>query len=221
VETVYNGIDLETYWNPALVDAAVFRTNLGIPTGEFCLGFVGRLNQGKGAHFVLDSFLACAHKLPGWHLVFVGKAVGDSEENYLARLRAVCDASPHRKRIHFPGYQTRMPEVMAGIDILANASEFESLGMAVVEAMAMAKPALGPAAGGIPEIIEHERTGFLYRPNDRNDFTLAFQKLAKDAKLREKLGKHGREVTLRKFNLTLMAAQIADLFGRVLNAPHP
>lgn len=218
IVTVYNGIELQTHWNPSMKELHDLRADLDLPAGTPMLGYVGRLNQGKQPHLVVEAFRRLAGRFPAWHLVLVGKAVGEREEAYAKELKQKVARAGLGGRVHFMGYRTDMPSVMHSFDALACASKFESLGMVVVEAMAMEKPVLGPKSGGIPEIIADGRCGYLFTADDADDLEKKMQALLADPGKARDMGRAGREIVLEKFNLDLMGRRITDIFRPLLKA---
>jgi glycosyltransferase involved in cell wall biosynthesis len=215
VVTIYNGVDLETEWNPEKQAAGDLRPEWGIPKGQSILGFAGRINRGKGPHVILEAFACLASRFPEWHFVLAGKAVGEQEEIYQQALQKRVAELGLTRRVHFLGYRPDMPAVMRMFDIFVCASEFESLGMVAVEAMAMERPAVGPDSGGIPEIIVPGETGELFRPGDGADLTEKLSRLMADPVLRQSMGLAGRRLVLRKFSLDRMAEEVAGVFREV------
>lgn len=218
--TIYNGIDLNQYWNPALNSVRDLRQEFGVPSQQPILGYVGRLNQGKQPHLIIEAFIQLAHTFPNWHLVLVGKAVGEKEEQYARQLVDQVKQAKLDDRIHFTGYRTDMPSVMHTFTIFACASKFESLGMVMVEAMAMERPALGPNSGGVPEIIETEKNGLLYEAGNVNDLVRKMEILMAHDDRCQMMGKVGRKSVLEKFNLELMAQEVVAAFRTVLKKVH-
>jgi glycosyltransferase involved in cell wall biosynthesis len=80
------------------------------------------------------------------------------------------------------------------------------------EAMACGLPVLGSAVAGIPELVEHERTGILVPPRDSVCLADALQSLSSDSALRERLGRAAREKVVREFNLRISTAKRTQLF---------
>jgi glycosyltransferase involved in cell wall biosynthesis len=214
--TIYNGIELQKRWNPELIRNVDLRADFGVPAGKPIVGYLGRLNKGKGLHYILEAFSRLAEDFPEWHLVFVGKAVGEQEQAYAQELRVTAEEYHLQNRVYFVGYRTDAPAVMSTFSLLVNASEFESLGMVMVEAMAMERPVIGPGTGGVKEIIESGRCGELYEPGNSKDLTIKLRRLMCDSRMRLDMGKQGRQIVLRKFNLDLMAGQVLAVFRDVL-----
>ena len=104
VVTIYNGIELANQWNPELTQQVDLRPESGVPLGKPVLGYVGRLNRGKGPHMILAAFARVAAAFPEWHLVLVGKAVGESETKYAKKPKTEVFTQGLESRVHFPGY---------------------------------------------------------------------------------------------------------------------
>jgi glycosyltransferase involved in cell wall biosynthesis len=219
VVTVYNGLDLRGRWNRTRVAEADLRAQLGVPAGAPVLGFAGRINAGKGPHLVWEAFTRLAPRYPAWHLVMVGRAVGEAEEKYLADLRAGIVAAGLEKRVHLTEYRTDMPEVMHTFDVLACPSAFESFGMVVIEAMAMGCAVVGSNSGGIPEIITPGVNGELFAAGDSRALAERLEPLLANPDLRRRLGEKGFETVNERFGLEHSARQVLEIY-RPLLKPH-
>jgi glycosyltransferase involved in cell wall biosynthesis len=216
VLTVYNGLDLRESWNRDTPAKADLRPELGVPAGAPVLGYAGRLNAGKGPQLVLSAFIRLAKNYPDWHLVMVGKAVGEAEENFFKELQKTIMASGLANRIHLAGYRQDMPQVMRTFDVLVCASAFESFGMVVIEAMAMGCAVVGSASGGIPEIINPGINGELFTPGDSRALADRLQPLLAEPQLRKRLGQKGWETVREKFSLEHSAQQVAEVYQTLL-----
>ncbi|NTV51862.1 MAG: glycosyltransferase family 4 protein [Candidatus Firestonebacteria bacterium] len=216
VLTVYNGLDLRERWNRSRVATADLRAQFGVPAGAPILGFAGRLNAGKGPHLVLEAFARLASKYPLWHLVLVGRAVGESEENYLAGLREIIQTRGLARRVHLVDYRTDMPEVMRTFDVLACPSVFESFGMVVIEAMAMGCAVVGSDSGGIPEIISSGVNGALFAAGDSHALAVSLEPLLAKPEIRQRLGEAGWKMVCDRFSLEHSARQVYEIYQTLL-----
>jgi glycosyltransferase involved in cell wall biosynthesis len=82
-----------------------------------------------------------------------------------------------------------------------------------MEAMACGLPVLSSRLSGIPELVEHGRTGILTEPGKADEIAAALQKLHEQPALRWEMGRAGREKVLQEFNLHVSAAQLATLIA--------
>jgi len=87
-----------------------------------------------------------------------------------------------------------------------------------MEAMAMCIPTISTYISGIPELIEHERSGLLVPPRDPRALADALQRVLQDKELGERLRKNGRRQVQAEFNIQNNASQLAGLFEGYLKA---
>jgi glycosyltransferase involved in cell wall biosynthesis len=94
----------------------------------------------------------------------------------------------------FVGYLTgeALARAYASADAFVYASETETMGNVVLEAMASARPVVVPRAGGIPSLVDHQSTGFLYEPRNVEDAVAYVRRVLDDVGLRAEIGQAGR-----------------------------
>jgi glycosyltransferase involved in cell wall biosynthesis len=110
------------------------------------------------------------------------------------------------------GVREDIPDLLRACDVFALASDYEGLPVAVIEAMAAGLPVVATAAGGVPELVSHEQTGFLVAPGDRSALSRALATLVTDSALRGALGARAVE-RAREFSAGRMIESYARLFG--------
>jgi hypothetical protein len=98
------------------------------------------------------------------------------------------------KNAHFAGYLrgTALAEAYASADAFVYASETETMGNVVLEAMACGCPVIAPRAGGIPSLIEDGVTGLLFEPCDLDNTVRAARRLLGDVRFRNRVGQAAR-----------------------------
>lgn len=136
---------------------------------RFCLLSVGRLHRVKDYRFLIQ---ACA-TLRDQGLDFICWIVGEGPERpalesqiMASGLQGTVYLIGHVPRIDLPGYYRYA-------DLVVMTSKSEGIPVVLMEAMAHEKLVLAPAITGISELVEHQRTGFLYQPNSLPDFVSA------------------------------------------------
>ena len=97
--------------------------------------------------------------------------------------------------------------------IFVYASELEGLGSAVLAAMAAGVPVVASRVGGLPEIVEHGRTGLLV---DDGDFKTAVLALIDDPQRAAEMGRCGRQLVQQKFTIDRMVEQTKRVYAEVL-----
>src|SRR5262249_33974644 len=96
---------------------------------------------------------------------------------------------------NFIGYLKgeQLAAAYASADAFVYASETETMGNVVLEAMASGSPVVAPHAGGIPNLIEHGRSGFLYRPRAPEHAVNQVEAILRDDELRKRIGGAARQ----------------------------
>ena len=102
-------------------------------------------------------------------------------------------------------------------DIIVMPSQWEEpFGRVAAEAGAASKPIVASNIGGIPEIIEHGKNGFLVEKGDLDSLVKFVKKLIKNKRLREKMGKKGREIIGKKFSNEMHVKKIEKIYEGLL-----
>ncbi len=156
------GVDRVLSWpTPAVAAEADHR--------RFCLLSVGRLHRVKDYCFLIR---ACA-ALRDQGLDFICWIVGEGPDR--PALESQIMASGLQGRVYLIGYvpRTDLPGYCRYADLVVMTSKSEGIPLVLMEAMAHEKLVLAPAITGIPELVEHQRTGFLYQPGSLPDFVNA------------------------------------------------
>ena len=168
------GVDTAAF-SPRARDAAL-RAELA-PAGEVLVGYVGRLAAEKR---VED--LAALDGLPGVQVVVVGE--GPQRERLERRLPGA----------RFLGFRSGadLSRAVASLDVFVHPGEHETFCQAAQEAMACGVPVVAPAAGGLVDLVDPSRTGWLYRPGDLAGLRGHVADLAGDAFKRRALGDAAR-----------------------------
>ena len=111
----------------------------------------------------------------------------------------------------FLGQRTDVPQLLAAAGLLMLPSRTEALPNVVLEAMAAALPAVGTAVGGVPELIEHERTGLLVPPENAEALADAALTLMNDPARARRLAEAGRR-SVHRFGMARMVAAYERLY---------
>jgi glycosyltransferase involved in cell wall biosynthesis len=146
-----NGIDLGKY-TPRPEWRREVRAEFGVSDTARVIGIVSRLVEVKNVGLLLRSCLP--HLGPETQLFIVGDG---PERNGLESAAQ----HPHGRFARFLGERKDVARLLNGIDLFALSSKIEGHPLAVIEAMATALPVLAPKVGGIPDMVEDGKTGFL------------------------------------------------------------
>ncbi len=214
ISVIYDGIALELLNMEA--DGLAFRRLNAIPVDTFAVGLIGLLIPWKGQELFIDAAITLRDKIPNLKMLIVG-GTPDECVAYEVMLRKRVNEEHLDDLIVFTGHVTAMEQVYNGLDVVVSASTSpEPLGTVVIEAMAMARPLIGPRHGGAAEMIEHLKTGLLFTPNDAMALVGEIDRLYNDPKLALQLGYDAREYALKTFAVAQHTEQIQRLYHQLL-----
>lgn len=155
----------------------------GIPSDAVVVNFTGNIRPVKGVDYLLNAF---AKIRPEEHIHLL--VVGEIRDR---KIRELINGHPH---VHAAGFRKDAPSLTGACDVVVMPSiEREGLPKAVIEAMAQGVPAIVSDVGGMPELVEHERSGLVVPPKDAPALAAAVRRLAGDVQLRRNLGAAARE----------------------------
>lgn len=171
--------------------------------------FVGRLNEQKGLQHLL-------HAVAAMHTEATVEVVGDGPDR--ASLRALAQQLGIGPRIHWRGQlsQSELAPLYQRAAAIVLPSVDEGLGLVAVEALLCETPVVAFDSGGLPDVIQHEKTGLLVKPGDRAALARALDDLlARDGRGGE-LGRAGRLYALSAFAPESAARRYAEIYRQVL-----
>lgn len=210
VKTLYSGVDLTACSQPIVGDGV--QAKHGIPSDAFVIGTVGNLLPIKGYETVIEALPSICLRVPTAHYI----VVGGGSEAYLGQLKRLCGEQGVGDRVHFVGFQDSTRPYLAALDVYVQPSRDEAFGIAAVEAMAMGKAVVATRVGGLPEVVEEGRTGFLVPPGDPSAISEIIVKLFHDRPLIEAMGRRGKIRAREHFDLERTLLGIEQVYQEVL-----
>ncbi len=158
IEVVPSGIDPAPEAGPA--QRLALRRTFGIEEGTVLAITVSALAAGKGHRRLLSAVAAASVRAPMLRLWVAGSGPLERE------LREQAGALGLEARVQFLGFRTDIQALLHAADFFCLATQSEGLGSSILEAMAAGLPVVATRVGGIPEIVEEERTGILVSESD-------------------------------------------------------
>jgi glycosyltransferase involved in cell wall biosynthesis len=197
VRVIYNGIDLAD-WSPLPRSESVLR-EFGIPAKAPVVGILAMLRPEKdhdtflrGARIVLDA-------LPEAFFLIVGEGPERGRLEQLSRELGL------EKRAIFTGRRTDVSRLLSVFDVAVLTSvTVETFPMSFLEAMALERPLVATPAGGVPEMIEEGRNGYLVPMRDPRALAEALVKIIADRSIAHAMGRASREIVENKFTIQKM-----------------
>ncbi len=210
-----NGVDISKF-SPN-ISGDLVRSRYRIPLDAFVILFVGAMDKAhayKGVDCLIDLFAKLNY--PDAWLLLVGG--GDLMSQY----QSLASKLPERisKRIVFTSSIThnQLPDYYAACDLFVLPSRLpESFGMVLIEAMACEKPIIASDSPGVRSIVTDGETGLLFSIGDSVGLFTAVCSLYTDPKLRDRMGRNGRQIVLQKYTWELAGQKLEALYQEVLS----
>jgi glycosyltransferase involved in cell wall biosynthesis len=158
-EVLYNPVDPSPFLQARPIPG--FRESLGCQDAPVW-GVFSRLASWKGQHVAIEALA----RVPRGHLILVG-APFFGEEPWEAHLKGLVASLGLQQRVHFLGFRSDVPALLASIDGAIHCSTVaEPFGLVILEAQLSGKPVVATAAGGALEIVHPPHDGWLTPPGD-------------------------------------------------------
>jgi glycosyltransferase involved in cell wall biosynthesis len=183
LEVVYSGIDLKKFAKRG----GKLRKELKLSEATNLIGNTSALADHKDYFTFLDVAEKVIEKEDKVHFVIFGK--GPLEE----KIKSYARNKKLNHKLTFLGYRADIPEVLADLDIFLITSKTEGLGTSIIDAFACEVPVVATAAGGIPELVENEKSGLLCPVKDVDCLTKSVIKIIHDQSLAKSLKKGASE----------------------------
>jgi glycosyltransferase involved in cell wall biosynthesis len=201
------GVDPE-YWRPGPQPK---------PDAPLSILSVGRLHAVKNHAFLLWACAELAKAGVPFRCVIAGQ--GEERERLLGSVREL----GLQNRVEFPGQVQRehLRELYREADVIVFTSRSEGIPLAGMEAMAMERIVLAPAITGIPELIKHGKTGFLYQPDSLEDFVAKLMAIRSPRDSLQHVRSAARKHVEEHFSLPKNLKVFADDFIRRVELMEP
>ncbi|CAN5783164.1 N-acetyl-alpha-D-glucosaminyl L-malate synthase BshA [soil metagenome] len=206
---VYNAVDFSRITNGG-ESGTSFRNKYGILADRTVVLQVSWIIPEKGIGDLLEAARLVIDKNDKVHFVLVGE--GDDRAKFMRQ----ADEMGLGKHITWTGLvQDPFAEgVYDAADIVCQASRWqEAFGQVIAEAMACGKPVVATRVGGIPEVIQDGKSGFLVDKGDSRALADRILQIAVDRDLQSKMGQAGRSFAREKFELQDMVRKVINLYG--------
>lgn len=184
--------------------------------GATTFGMLGRIAPWKGQDLFLRAF-AAAFRDGEERAVIVGTPMF-GEEPYEQEIRRLAGDLGLAERVEFRGFREDIWAELASFDVLVHASVIpEPFGQVVLEGMAASLAVIAPDEGGPATLIEHGRTGLLFRSRSRESLTFAMRALCEDPAERERLGAAALQA-VGEYDPRVLSERLQDLYASLVTA---
>lgn len=203
--TAYGIMPVDVIWNGVPLRPA--RPPLASPP---TVAFAGRLSREKGVDVLLRAFARVRETVPDARLTIAGDGNQRAE---LHRLIAELALAPHVAMLGHLS-QAEVDRQMASAWVQAVPSRPpETFGLTAAEAMMRGTAVVASDVGGLPELVEHTRTGLLVPSGDAESLAVALRRILQDRALAEEMGRAGRQRALAHLSESVFVDKFVDVYA--------
>ena len=211
VEVVYNGVDLNSLASPSENARQRIRSEFGFGESDFVVVQVARLHELKDHQTALLAIEEARKTVTNIRLLIVGD--GDKRnaiEKEISERNLGANAA-------LAGTRSDVADLLAASDAFLMSSISEGIPLTIIEAMAAGLPVVSTAVGGIPEMIDHGKSGFLAEPKDHSALARALSRLQQQPALCRAVADAGRDVANRQFSQCGMLNGYGRIYEEMLD----
>jgi glycosyltransferase involved in cell wall biosynthesis len=206
LETLRHGLDPAT---AAAWEGDGVRAELGIPEDAPLIGCIANFKRAKDHATLLRATAGVRQAVPGVRLLLVGQGPLEAETRRLAAELDLTGA------VVFAGFRTDARRLAAAFDVFTLSSTYEGLPIALVEAMALGRPAVATSVGGTPEVVSDGVDGLLVPPGDPDALAKGLARLLQDPELRARIGAAARS-RAADFDIRTVVARMEQVYAGLL-----
>lgn len=186
------------------------REKAGFVESDFIVALFGRIEEYKGQHIVIDAIVRLKQQGNAVKGLIVGHAM---DKEYFSAIKSSVRERGIEHDIHFMDFVENPQEWMQACDVVVLATKEETFGLVLAEAMQSGVAVIGTNSGGVPEIIDHGKNGFLFEYGDEINLCKYILELKEDENKLLQYAKAGQEKAKKLFDINKHYVELRKLLA--------
>lgn len=209
IRVIPNGVELDKF--DVMFDGLDFRRHFAFDHEKIIMT-VGRMVPEKGLHHLIDAIPRVLYNFPNAKFVLVGG--GPQKESLINHVRDL----GLRNKVYFPGKidDLSLIKLLKVSDVAVYPSLYEPFGIVVLEAMACHLPVVVSDAGGLKEIVLHEKTGLTSYAGNPNSIAWGLLEMLRNPGKAAWFADRAYKRLLREFNWDIITEQTKNIYREVI-----
>jgi len=203
------GFDLQPFLDSAGHRGALYR-ELGLTNGGRLVGIVGRIFPIKNHRLFLEAAAHVAAEERLARFVVVGDGVLRPDMEARARSLGIAD------RVTFTGWRRDLHRIYSDLDVLVVSSRNEGTPVSAIEAMASGCPVVATRVGGLPDLINEGKTGYLVPSEDARALAAAILRVLRDREAAYRMGQAARAHVRERFRADRLVRDVEGLYTELM-----
>ncbi|CAM3322961.1 MULTISPECIES: glycosyltransferase family 4 protein [Paenibacillus] len=215
---VHNGVEIKPFRAEERQSIRErIRRELGTPQEAEVMAIIGQIAPWKRQEDAIEALSRFFREGRQAYLWIVGEAKFRQEnEDYLTSLKEKARSLGLEQHVIFTGFREDVLEICCGADLLLLCSDREPFGRVVIEAMSQGTPVVGTRGGGVPEIIEHGKSGLMYETGNIDELKHNIRLLLDDPQNRAMLSRGGQERAEERFSIMQTSHRVELIYQQLL-----
>ncbi|RLC76277.1 MAG: hypothetical protein DRJ03_19995 [Chloroflexi bacterium] len=209
VHAIANGVDVRRF--EVSGNRAALCADLNLPSDAYLFATIGRLTEQKGHCHLIKAARDVVAAHPCAHFLLIG----DGELR--ATLTAQAATAGIAQHVHFLGVQSDIPALLASVDAFVLPSLWEGLSIALLEAMAAAKPTIATAVSGTVDVLKDGVTGRVIPPGDSTALVAAMTQFITDSDTARELGRAAKTHVVAHYSAQIQADRHLALYQQTID----
>jgi glycosyltransferase involved in cell wall biosynthesis len=212
---IYDAVEVPT--ENSSDSAAAVRRELGVPHGCVLVGMVARVAPVKDYFTLADAAVQVLARHPDTRFLIVGdNSLEELNRNHYDEVLNKLNKLGIADSFIFTGHRDDVPRLIAAMDQFVLSTHREGFPLSILEAMAMGKPVVATAVGGIPEIVTQGVTGYLHQHGNSQELADALLRLMDNPEEARRMGASAREHVLQNYSRQKFTDEIAKTYLDVM-----
>jgi glycosyltransferase involved in cell wall biosynthesis len=214
IQCLYLGVEII----PSDISKNILRSKQSLPIEKVLLCNVSAIECIKGIDILLEALniLKEKHHLKNFKCYHIGGIRSESNENreFSKILKKLVISLNLENEFIWLGLRNDVNEILSAFDIYIHPSRMEGIGVSIMEACAHSLPVVGSQVGGIPEIIKHNKNGFLFTTESSVELANYLNLLICNINLREKMARESLNLVKESFDIKKQAEKLKEIYLR-------
>jgi glycosyltransferase involved in cell wall biosynthesis len=199
------------------INKELIRRELKIPSNCTLIGTVARVAPVKDYFTLADAAAEVVSKYPDIRFLVVGdNSLVDLNRNHYEKVLQKLNELGIADKFIFTGHRDDVTELTSAMDIFVLCTTREGFPLSILEAMAMRKPVVATAVGGIPEIVEPGVTGYLHQRGNGKELADAIMSLIENPEEANRIGETAYEHVRQRYSRQAFSDEIARAYSDVM-----
>lgn len=215
LQVLYNGINLSALASAASTSPEI-RQELGLAGTDPLVVLVGRVDANKNQAGFVQAAEIVRQSRPDCRFLIVGDSPGPAAQQYRETVVTLIRARGLTAHVHLLGYRDDAARIMRAATVVVLTSRSEGLPTVLMEAMALKKPVVAAAVGGVPELVGSNGAGLLLTDHSPAHFAEAILAVLNDPARARALGEHAAQRVAEQFEIRRRVQELEALYEQVL-----